>query len=71
MHVDGPSGVKVYIDGDYVGVAPVSFEKPEPGPHTITLSMEGFITKSYTENVADDDNDLTVSFPELMPESEE
>lgn len=68
MYVQSPEGTEVFLDGIYVGIAPVSFLKPDKGSHVITLSKNGCVTKSYTVSVADDDNDVTLSFSELNPE---
>ena len=68
MHVESPEGTEVFLDGIYVGIAPVSFVRPDKGSHVITLSKNGCVTKSYTVSVADDDNDVTLSFSELVSE---
>lgn len=68
MYVEAPEGAEVYIDGIYTGIVPVSFAKPEKGSHVITLSREGYVTKSYTIAVSDDDRDVTLSFSELVSE---
>lgn len=67
--IEAPKGVDVYQDNLYMGIAPVTYTKTA-GEHTITLRKTGYITKSYTINVADDDKDVTYSFPELDPEDE-
>lgn len=64
VHIDAPENVEVYIDGSYVGVSPCSFKKAE-GSHIITLSKEGYITRSYTVYVDSDDRDVSFSFVEL------
>ena len=51
-----------------MGIAPVTYDKT-PGDHTITLRKSGYITRSYSINIADDDKDVTYSFPDLDPES--
>ena len=63
--VSAPSGAEVYLNGAYKGVAPVSFTKVI-GTYTITLRQEGYETKSYTVEVVDDDQDETLSFPDLV-----
>ena len=67
IYVESPKEVEVYLDGNYIGVAPVSTGKVT-GSHTITLSKSGFITKSYTIYVENDNNDVTLSFSDLMAE---
>lgn len=64
IYIEGPEGVEVYLDGTYIGIAPCSTLKVT-GSHTITLSKSGYETKSYTINVGNDGNDLTMSFSEL------
>ncbi|MCR5673942.1 MAG: PEGA domain-containing protein [Lachnospiraceae bacterium] len=66
MYVESPEGAEVFIDGIYVGIAPISFIKPEKGSHVVTLSKNGYVTKSYTVSVSDDDRDVTLSFSELL-----
>ena len=66
MYVDSPEGAEIYVDGIYAGISPISFIKPDAGSHVITLSKNGYVTKSYTVSVADDDRDVTLSFSELM-----
>lgn len=68
MYVDAPEGAEVFMDGIYVGIAPTSTIKPEAGAHVITLSKNGYKTKSYTVSVSGDDNDVTLSFSEMIAE---
>ncbi len=65
--VQAPADAEVYLDGNYIGVAPVSTGKVT-GSHTITLSKAGYITKSYTIYVENDNNDVNLSFSDLMAE---
>lgn len=67
IYVEAPTDAEVYLDGNYIGVAPVSTGKVT-GSHTITLSKSGYITKSYTIYVENDNNDVTLSFSELLSE---
>lgn len=62
--VKAPVGAGVYFDGDYVGVAPVSFPKVS-GTHTITLYKTGFLIKSYTIQTTDNGKDDEYSYPAL------
>ena len=62
--VSDPIGASVYMDGTYKGTVPCSFPK-KIGNVTITLSMAGLTTKSYTMKTLDDSKDVTWSFPEL------
>lgn len=65
--VKTPEGASVYVDGEFRGVAPVSFEKTS-GEITITLSKTGYVTKSYTVTVDDGQEDVTYSFASLTKE---
>lgn len=64
VHIDSPENVEVYLDGAYVGVSPCSFRKKE-GSHIITLSKDGYVTRSYTIYVDSEDKDVSFSFVEL------
>ena len=59
-----PVGAGVYVDGNYVGYAPVSFQKIV-GTHTIVLYQTGSLIKSYTIQAADDGKDDEYSFDDL------
>ena len=69
VYIDSPKGVEVYLDGNYIGIAPVSFKK-KTGSHTITLRRSGYQTKSYTIYLYDDKEDITYSFTELERENQ-
>lgn len=62
--IKAPIGASVYLDGEYVGVAPVSFPKTI-GTHTIILHQKGYLIKSYTINLIDNGKDDEYSFPPL------
>lgn len=64
--IKGPSGVGVYMDGDYVGIAPVTFTKTV-GTHTVTLYKAGYLIKSYTIQSEDDGKDDEFTYPDLVP----
>ncbi len=64
VYIDAPEDVEVYLDDNYVGIAPVKFKKVA-GNHTITLRKTGYQTKSYTIYLYDDKEDITYSFSEL------
>ena len=70
MYVESPEGAEVFVDGIYAGITPLSFIKPEAGSHVITLSRNGYVTKSYTLTVDDDKSDVTISFSELIEEND-
>lgn len=65
ISVNTPVGASVYLNGEYQGVAPLSFPKVT-GEVTITLSQEGYVTKSYTVNVPAGDGDAEYSFASLV-----
>lgn len=65
VHIDSPEGVEVYVDGNYIGIAPISMDK-EIGNFVITLRKTGYQTRSYTVQIDDDDSDVNYSFAELM-----
>lgn len=67
VYIDNPEGVEVYLDGNYVGIAPVSFEKVA-GTHVITLRKSGYLTRSYTISVDKEKRDASYSFVDLDPE---
>lgn len=68
VYIDAPENVEVYLDGTYVGVSPCSFKKVS-GSHVITLSKEGYVTRSYTVNISDEKKDETYSFDKLVSTS--
>ncbi len=70
MYIDSPEGAEIFMDGLYVGIAPSSTIKPDAGAHVITLSKNGYKTKSYTVMISDDDRDVTLSFSEMIPEQD-
>ena len=65
--ITGPKGAKVYFDGAYMGTGPCTFKKVA-GEHTIILKKDGYVTKSYTIDVSDDDEDMVLNFPEMLKE---
>lgn len=66
--VEEPEDAEVYLDGNYIGISPCSFDK-ESGSHIITLRKSGYITKSYTIRLDDTKKDISYSFAELERES--
>lgn len=62
--VSAPKGAAVYVDGTYKGEVPCDFTKII-GNVTITLTKEGYETKSYSIQLPDDSQDVTWSFPDL------
>lgn len=66
--VRAPEGAAVYVDGTYKGMIPCSFTKIL-GSVTLTLTKEGYATKSYSVELPDDSQDISWSFPEMTKES--
>ena len=66
--VTAPRGAEVYLDNVYKGLAPCKFTKVI-GSQTITLSQSGYVTKSYSVDILDDDEDVTLKFADLVAES--
>lgn len=65
VYVDSPKGVEVYLDGNYIGVAPLDFKK-EYGNYVITLRKSGYQTRSYSISLEDDNQDVNFSFSDLL-----
>lgn len=63
--IDAPVGVEVYLDGNYIGITPCSFKKT-PGSHTLTLRNTGYVAKSYTIQVDDEEKNVSYSFLDLV-----
>ncbi len=66
IHVEAPVGAAVYFDGEYKGIAPVSFQKVS-GEHTIIFRQNGYETKTYTVTISSDKADTHYSYPSLEP----
>ena len=64
--ISSPEGVGVYVDGEYVGMSPVTFGKTV-GTHTVTLYKSGYLIKSYTIQSLDDGNNDTYTLADLVP----
>ncbi len=65
VYVDAPVDAEVYLDGNYIGIAPCSFKKEE-GTYVIILRKSGYETRSYTINIDDSEKDLSYSFADLV-----
>ena len=65
VKVNAPANAEVYVDGNYVGLAPVSFPK-KAGTHVISLRKNGYQTRSYTIQVDSEEKDMELSFSELV-----
>lgn len=66
--VTAPEGAEVYLDNVYKGMAPCTFTKVI-GSQTITLSDTGYVTKSYSVDILDDDKNVKYSFADLVKDS--
>lgn len=62
--IESPSGVYLYVDGEYIGETPATFSKTI-GTHTITFTKTGYITKSYTITCTNNGQDDTYSYDDL------
>lgn len=65
VHIESPEDVEVYVDGNYIGIAPISMDK-KIGNFVITLRKTGYQTRSYTVQIDDEDSDVNYSFAELV-----
>ena len=64
--IESPNGAEVYVDGNYVGIIPVSFAK-KSGNHEITIRKTGYRTRTYTIDVDEENKDISYSFSDLTP----
>ncbi|MBH1941882.1 PEGA domain-containing protein [Mobilitalea sibirica] len=64
IFVQNPIGASVYLNGDFLGISPGRFPKII-GSHVITFIKDGYVTQSYTIEVADDGLDTYISMPDL------
>lgn len=62
--IEAPAGAEVYVDGSYVGIVPASFAK-KAGSHEITIRKSGYLTRTYTIEVDEEDKDTSYSFSDL------
>lgn len=67
IFVRSPEGASLYLNGNLKGTIPFNMTK-EVGVHTVTISKEGYITRSYTMEVLDNDQDINWQFDELTPD---
>ncbi|MDE7322686.1 MAG: PEGA domain-containing protein [Lachnospiraceae bacterium] len=65
VYIDAPDGVEAYLDGSYVGITPVSFNKV-PGSYVVTLRKSGYQPRSYTLQIDDEKKDVNYSFTDLV-----
>jgi len=67
--ISSPSGVSVYLDGVFKGIAPVTTVKPL-GVTYVTLLKEGCEQITHTIDVEDDKENKTYRFPQLKTNRE-
>lgn len=65
VYIDAPDGAEAYLDGSYIGITPVSFNKT-PGSYVVTLRKSGYQTRSYTLQIDNEEKDVNYSFTELV-----
>ncbi len=65
IYVQNPLGASVYLNGEFQGVSPTSFNKLI-GTHVLTFIKEGYETTSYTVEVTDDNLDTYFNMPDLV-----
>ncbi len=65
VSITEPKGASLYVDSEYIGVIPCSFDK-KAGNRTITLSQNGYATVSYSISIANATGNLTYSFPDMV-----
>lgn len=66
VYIDSPEGAEVYLDSNYIGIAPTNFTK-SAGTHIVSLRKTGYQTKSYTLQLDSTAKDITYSFADLVP----
>ncbi len=66
VYINSPEGAEVYVDGTYIGLSPVSFNK-KAGSVVVTFRKNGYQTRSYTLSLTDDNKSENYSFSELVP----
>ena len=69
VSIEAPVGAEVYVDGNYIGIIPISFAK-KAGKHEVIIRKSGYQTRSYTIQVDDTNEDMGYSFSELTPITE-
>ena len=65
VYIDAPDGAEAYLDGSYIGITPISFNKV-PGSYVVTLRKSGYQTRSYTIQIDEEEKDINYSFTDLM-----
>lgn len=68
VFISSPSGVEVTIDGNYIGIAPLSVAK-KAGTHTISLRKNGCVSRTYTVLIENTAKDVYYNFEELAADT--
>jgi hypothetical protein len=66
VYINAPEGVEAYLDGNYIGITPVSFDK-KAGNYVVSLRKNGYQTRSYTLQIDSEEKDVNYTFTELLP----
>ncbi len=69
IYVQNPADASVYLNGDFMGIAPCSFDKVI-GTHVLTFIRDGYETMSYTVDIENDGLDAYFTFPALTQSKE-
>lgn len=65
--IQTPVGAEVYVNNDYVGIAPVTVHKDQ-GEYVITFRRTGYVTKSYIVDVDSTTGSQNFNFPDMAAE---
>jgi hypothetical protein len=65
VYINAPEGVEAYLDGNYIGITPVSFDK-KAGSYVVSLRKNGYQTRSYTLQIDSEEKDVNYTFTELV-----
>ena len=61
IYIESPIGAEVYFDSEYIGIAPLEFEK-QSGLHTIIFKRDGYQMKAYVLEISQEACDEHYSF---------
>lgn len=68
VFITSPTGVEVTVDGNYIGLTPLSFEK-KAGNHTIALRKNGCVSRTYNVTLENTAKDVYYTFEELAADT--
>lgn len=66
--ISGPAGAEIYLDGVYMGKAPVTLTKSS-GSHIFVLRASGYTTTAYSYTFDQTDTDVYIKFPDMKESS--